>query len=133
LANDVGEARRILNSFLQMVEETQSNSLILAATNHPGILDTALYRRFDDVLIYELPDQAHIESILKERLCAHVPEDFHWEELVCGAEGLSYAEITQAANEVIKTAIITHTEILIEELVKDALLERKEMRKQLKL
>jgi SpoVK/Ycf46/Vps4 family AAA+-type ATPase len=133
LANDVGEARRILNSFLQMVEETQSNSLILAATNHPEILDTALYRRFDDVLMYELPDTAHIESILKERLCGYIPENFHWEDLVRGAEGLSYAEITQAANDVIKTTIITHTATLAEESVKDALLERKEMRKRLKL
>jgi SpoVK/Ycf46/Vps4 family AAA+-type ATPase len=133
LANDVGEARRILNSFLQMVEETQSNSLILAATNHPEILDTALYRRFDDVLMYELPDTAHIESILKERLCGYIPKDFQWEALAPDAEGLSYAEITQAANEVIKTAIIAHTAILTEESIKDALLERKEMRKRLKL
>jgi SpoVK/Ycf46/Vps4 family AAA+-type ATPase len=133
LANDVGEARRILNSFLQMVEETQSNSLILAATNHPGILDTALYRRFDDVLMYELPDHAHIESILKERLCAYVPKSFQYERLVSDAEGLSYAEITQAANEVIKTVIMNHTVILTEKSAQDALLERKEMRKQLRL
>jgi SpoVK/Ycf46/Vps4 family AAA+-type ATPase len=133
LANDVGEARRILNSFLQMVEETQSNSLIVAATNHSGILDTALYRRFDDVLVYELPDEAHIESILRERLCGYVPEDFCWNNLVSAAEGLSYAEITQAAHEVIKTAIITNAAALSEESVKEALQERKEMRRQLKL
>jgi SpoVK/Ycf46/Vps4 family AAA+-type ATPase len=133
LANDVGEARRILNSFLQMVEETQSNSLILAATNHPKILDAALYRRFDDVLMYELPDMIHIESLLKERLCAYMPENFYWENLIRNAEGLSYAEITQAANEVIKMAIMTNTATLTEESVKDALLERKEMRRQLKL
>jgi SpoVK/Ycf46/Vps4 family AAA+-type ATPase len=133
LANDVGEARRILNSFLQMVEEAQSNSLILAATNHSEILDTALYRRFDDVLMYELPDRAHIELLLKERLCVYIPENFRWENLVSGAEGLSYAEITQAANEAIKTAVMTHTTRVSEESVKDALLERKEMRRQLKL
>jgi SpoVK/Ycf46/Vps4 family AAA+-type ATPase len=133
LANDVGEARRILNSFLQMVEETKSNSLILAATNHPDILDTALYRRFDDVLMYELPDQAHIESILKERLCGYIPENFQWDSLVSAGEGLSYAEITQAAHEVIKTAIITNAATLTEESAQDALQERKEMRRQLKL
>jgi SpoVK/Ycf46/Vps4 family AAA+-type ATPase len=133
LANDVGEARRILNSFLQMVEETQSNSLILAATNHPKILDAALYRRFDDVLMYELPDAVHIESLLKERLCAYMPENFYWENLIRGAEGLSYAEITQVANEVIKTVIMTNTATLTEGSVKDALLERKDMRRQLKL
>jgi SpoVK/Ycf46/Vps4 family AAA+-type ATPase len=50
LANDVGEIRRVLNSFLQMIERDQSTSLILAATNHPEILDCALFRRFDDVI-----------------------------------------------------------------------------------
>ncbi len=50
LANDVGEIRRVLNSFLQMIENDQSNSLIVAATNHPEILDYALFRRFDDVI-----------------------------------------------------------------------------------
>src|SRR6266481_3377001 len=42
LSNDVGEIRRVLNSFLQMVEQDQSESLIVAATNHVGILDLAL-------------------------------------------------------------------------------------------
>jgi len=133
LANDVGEARRILNSFLQMVEETRSNSLILAATNHPQILDNALFRRFDDVLIYELPDAEHIESLLKERLSEYVPENFGWNVSAEKAIGLSYAEITYAANEVIKTAIM-HGEMRINIIsVNTALEERQEMKKQLKL
>ena len=49
LANDVGEIRRVLNSFLQMIEQDRSQSLVVAATNHPGILDPALFRRFDDI------------------------------------------------------------------------------------
>src|SRR6185369_11580328 len=68
LANDVGEVRRILNSFLQMIEHDSSHSLIIAATNHPEILDPALYRRFDDVLYYSLPDVAQIAALLKTRL-----------------------------------------------------------------
>jgi SpoVK/Ycf46/Vps4 family AAA+-type ATPase len=116
-----------------MVEETQSNSLILAATNHPAILDNALYRRFDDVLMYELPDQTHVELALKERLCAYAPDNFEWEKLVAVAEGLSYAEITQAATEAIKTIIMNDTAALTEESVKEALLERKEMKSRLKL
>ena len=57
LANDVGEIRRVLNSFLQMIEQDHSHSLVIAATNHPGILDSALFRRFDDILHYDLPGQ----------------------------------------------------------------------------
>ena len=45
-ANDVGEIRRVLNSFLQFLEKDTSNSLIVAATNHPEMLDRALFRRF---------------------------------------------------------------------------------------
>jgi len=133
LANDVGEARRILNSFLQMVEETMSNSLILAATNHPEILDNALFRRFDDALIYELPDDEHIKSLLKERLSAYVLEDFEWKALSEKASGLSYAEITNATNEVIKTAIMNGETKINTDAVKSALEERLEMKRQLKL
>src|SRR3546814_8583690 len=54
--NDVGEARRILNSFLQFLEEDRSESLIVATTNHPEILDRALFRRFHLILEYSLPE-----------------------------------------------------------------------------
>ena len=46
IPNDVGEIRRVLNSFLQMIEQDHSHSLVVAATNHPTILDPALFRRF---------------------------------------------------------------------------------------
>jgi len=132
LANDVGEARRILNSFLQMVEETKSNSLILAATNHPQILDNALFRRFDDVLVYELPDREHIESLLKERLSDYVPEDFDWKAAAEKATGLSYADIDYAVNEVIKTAVIQDEIKIGINSVNSALKERHEMKFQVK-
>ena len=49
--NDVGEIRRVLNSFLQFLENDDGPSLIIAATNHPELLDKALARRFDDVIL----------------------------------------------------------------------------------
>ena len=70
LSNDVGEIRRVLNSFLQMVDQDNSDSLIIAATNHVGILDRALFRRFDDVIEYDLPDRARIIETLKAKLSA---------------------------------------------------------------
>ena len=72
LANDVGEIRRVLNSFLQMIEQDHSHSLVIAATNHPDLLDPALFRRFDDVLHYDLPDQSQIAKLLKARLSGSV-------------------------------------------------------------
>ena len=66
--NDVGEIRRVLNSFLQFLENDDGPSLIVAATNHPELLDKALYRRFDDVISYDLPDPSVVQGILEARL-----------------------------------------------------------------
>src|SRR5690554_5978179 len=78
LANDVGEVRRVLNSFLQMIEQDDSHSLIIGATNHPEILDTALFRRFDDLLHYELPDEENIANALKGRLLHMAVKNTSW-------------------------------------------------------
>jgi SpoVK/Ycf46/Vps4 family AAA+-type ATPase len=66
--NDVGEARRILNSFLIFLEQASAESIVVAATNHRSILDHALFRRFDVVIKYELPDAAHASEVMKARL-----------------------------------------------------------------
>lgn len=106
LSNDVGEIRRVLNSFLQMIEQDQSNSLIIAATNHPEILDYALFRRFDDVIEYGLPNQEQTKAALKSRLVNYSKSIRSWEKLCNVAEGLSYAELARAADDAIKDAII---------------------------
>jgi SpoVK/Ycf46/Vps4 family AAA+-type ATPase len=104
--NDIGEVRRILNSFLVMIEEDTSHSLILAATNHPQILDDALFRRFDDVIEYELPELAQIAQILATRLGKFAPARLDVKALASSAEGLSHAEITRAAEEAVKNAVM---------------------------
>ena len=114
LANDVGEIRRVLNSFLLMIEQERSHSLVIAATNHPAILDPALFRRFDDVLLYELPDRKQIVRLLRVRLSAAAMKSVRWSTLADFAEGLSYAEVARAADEVLKDALI-HERPLVRE------------------
>ncbi|WP_397471750.1 AAA family ATPase [Rheinheimera sp.] len=125
LANDVGEIRRVLNSFLQMIEQDSSNSIIIAATNHPEILDYALFRRFDDVIEYHLPNLQQALELIKSRLGSFLPKPFRkneLEKLVCG---LSYAEICRAVDESIKEAIMSeHLQVDII-LLKQALEERR--------
>lgn len=106
LANDVGEIRRVLNSFLQMVEQDNSDSLLLAATNHPDILDHALFRRFDDVVEYQLPEIQEIVKTLKTKLTSFAVPDILWKEVAEAASGLSYGDITRACEDTIKDAII---------------------------
>lgn len=117
--NDVGEARRILNSFLQMIEQDDSNSVIVCATNHIEALDHALFRRFDDVIRYELPSEAEIVRLFKSRLSAYVAKNFSWKKLAAMSDGLSNAEITLAANDALKEMLIhDHHSITITMLAK---------------
>lgn len=104
--NDVGEIRRVLNSFLQFLENDKSESLIIAATNHPELLDPALFRRFDDVIQYGLPRQDVVEEILRTRLSIFETSSVDWRAAVEKADGLSQGEISRAADEAAKRAIL---------------------------
>ncbi|KAA6339920.1 ATP-dependent zinc metalloprotease FtsH 1 [termite gut metagenome] len=104
--NDVGEMRRVLNSFLQFIERDNSNSLIIAATNNLELLDQALFRRFDDVLHYQLPADAEKILLLENRL-GHYKGNFDLKSIVDTLKELSHAEISQACLDSIKESILT--------------------------
>ena len=125
--NDVGEARRILNSFLQMIEQDDSNSVIVCATNHAKVLDYALFRRFDDVIQYRLPGKEEIISLFKSRLKSHMAKDFPWAEVARKAEGLSSAEVTLAAEDAIKELLIHEHEAVTVAMVESAIEDRRGM------
>lgn len=125
--NDVGEIRRVLNSFLQMLERDESNSVVIAATNHPQALDYALFRRFDDVIEYGLPNEAQIIEILKNKLAGFKIAKPSWNQLVKTALGLNHAELTRAAQEAIKEAVIHDRDSLTSADLKKMLEERQAM------
>ena len=124
LTNDVGEIRRVLNSFLLMIEQDRSHSLVVAATNQPDILDRALFRRFDDILHYELPDARQAAKLLRTRLLSKSAQ-VRWKMLGEEAHGLSYAEISRAANDVLKDALIEGNGKCQERAIRAMLQERK--------
>lgn len=127
LANDVGEIRRVLNSFLQMIENDQSNSLIVAATNHAEILDYALFRRFDDVIEYHLPTADQAAKLIKSRLGKFVPKPFSLKTVATKADGLSYAEIRRAVDDAIKEAVMHDESRVSGEILSRALAERRKL------
>lgn len=104
--NDVGEIRRVLNSFLQFIEQDTSDSLILAATNHPTLLDHALFRRFDDVIEYGMPQKVYVTKLLQAKLATIKKAQINWKQITKLALGLSYADITRACEEAIKDVIL---------------------------
>lgn len=103
--HEVGEMRRILNSFLQMMERDSSDSIILAATNDIEALDNALFRRFDDILEYTLPSEEGIKELIEGKL-----QKFHFEgninALLSELKGRSQAEICIICQDAIKEVLL---------------------------
>jgi SpoVK/Ycf46/Vps4 family AAA+-type ATPase len=108
--NDVGEIRRVLNSFLQFLEQDGSDSLLVAATNHPQLLDRAMFRRFDSVIQYPLPTPAVGRAVIRNRLATVRLGRIAWAPVDRATTGLSHAEITLAAERAAKGAILAGDE-----------------------
>lgn len=116
--NDVGEIRRVLNSFLQFLEEDTSESVIVAATNHPQLLDNALYRRFDTVMDFALPDDSSVQAVIRNRLALFHTGNLSWPRVVAAARGLSHAEIATAAENAAKRTVLAgRTRVLTDDIV----------------
>lgn len=123
--NDVGEIRRVLNSFLQFLEQEESDSLILAATNHFTMLDDALFRRFDDVIQYLLPTEPQFKQLVQNRISRFLGKRTGWKSLWKTAKGLSHAEICRACDDAAKSHVLQETESISTSALNSALQHRR--------
>jgi AAA+ superfamily predicted ATPase len=121
--NEVGEMRRVLNAFLQFIEQDSSESIIIGATNNINILDSALFRRFDDIITYSVPEEREIENLIKIKLGNYLAE-FSLKKIVNKAIGLSHAEITSACNDALKETILTDKEKVTQKLLLQTIIDR---------
>jgi SpoVK/Ycf46/Vps4 family AAA+-type ATPase len=105
--SDVGEIKRIVTVLLQEIDQWPSDSILIAATNHPEIIDDALWRRFDHIMQFELPSKALISQALK----TFFMDDFKYFEsyqtvLTILFEGYSFSDIERTVLEFRRTFVI---------------------------
>lgn len=106
-SNELGELKRVVNSLLQNVDAMSSDSLLLAATNHENLLDSAVWRRFNYKLEIELPD---IEAIYKmislftnnNSIFTHKDK----REMATSFVGLSGADIEEIVKKAMRNSVI---------------------------
>lgn len=107
--DDVGEARRVVNSLLQFLEEDTGESIIIAATNHPDMLDSAFPRRFELTITYENPTTQHQRKCLIAQQLRKMDPCFFAgcipDETAILAESMSHAEIKQSVTAAMKKAV----------------------------
>ena len=103
-----GEIKRVVNSFLQILDGFRSDTVSIAATNHQGLLDPALWRRFDEIIFFDLPSVSQIEDLLRRNLRQigiHPAVDLHI--LAEGLEGLSHADVERIARDAAKEMLLS--------------------------
>lgn len=125
LDNDVGEMRRVLNALLQFIEQDASDSLIIGATNNVRLLDKALFRRFDDVLRFSLPEEQERQHLIGNVLGTFKPRSQAWKSILSVSKGLSHAEIDLACQDAIKDAILHDRKTILPAALLRALQDRR--------
>jgi SpoVK/Ycf46/Vps4 family AAA+-type ATPase len=100
---EVGEIKRVVTTFLQLLDADHSDSILIAATNTGHELDTALFRRFDDVLELPEPTDPQRRELLGRLLR---PWRIKPDNLVAETGGLSFADIRAAVEDAHKDAIL---------------------------
>jgi SpoVK/Ycf46/Vps4 family AAA+-type ATPase len=112
-SKDIGEASRIVNALLQLMEEYDAPGLLVATTNVESALDPALFRRFDDVFMVPLPGAVEIEKLLRMTLATvKLAEPINWEKLVEKLTGASAAMVVKAAQDAAKAAVLSGKQVV---------------------
>jgi SpoVK/Ycf46/Vps4 family AAA+-type ATPase len=123
---EVGEIKRVVNTFLQILDEYDpSSGLLVAATNLNKTLDVALWRRFDDLIEVPKPGEKELEFILKETLSAIEIGSINWSTIIKLMDGFSAAQAVRIAQDAAKRAILEREELVIQEHLEEAIAEIK--------
>lgn len=121
---DIGEASRIVNSLLQLMEDYDAPGLLVATTNVESSLDSALFRRFDEVFLVPLPGLEEIEKLLRMTLSAvKLTEPIDWGQLVHRLSGAPAALIVKAAQDAAKAAVLEGRKSVTESHLQQAIAE----------
>lgn len=122
---DVGEIKRVLNSFLLQIEKDKSNSLIIAATNLPESLDSALFRRFDDIIKYGNPSEEQIKQIFATRIAEiGILRPLNVDQFSKKSLGLSYAEVHKICEDVFKDYLLYGENHVTQEIITQYIMAR---------
>lgn len=124
-----GELKRVVNSFLQLVDGFNSRTLLIAATNFEQSLDPALWRRFDEIIRFEKPNKEQIVCLLEMKLGRHIGSIDSIHQIANHFVGLSHADIERCCFDLLKRTILEFKDSIDHEDL-DWAIQKQERRKQ---
>lgn len=105
-----GEMKRVVTAFLQMTDRYRGPSLILAATNHSGLLDQALWRRFDEVLTFRMPTVHEIRRLIRLRLRGFPHDSVDVDRYASALKGRPHAAVDKFINDARREALLRNAQ-----------------------
>jgi SpoVK/Ycf46/Vps4 family AAA+-type ATPase len=121
-AADHGELKRSVNAVLQMLDGYRGESVLIATTNYESLLDHAVWRRFDEIVRFDVPNLEQIKRLLEVKLSG-VRRNFNTEDREISGlfKGLSHADIERVLRRAVKEMVLSGREFLEVLHIKDAL------------
>jgi SpoVK/Ycf46/Vps4 family AAA+-type ATPase len=107
------EMRRVVNSLLMLIDRYKGRGFIIAATNVEESLDDAIWRRFDDVIVFDLPEERQLRRLI-ELKTRNFPIKFDLSERIKRVIGYSYADIERVCVAAIKRSILKGAKSVLE-------------------
>jgi SpoVK/Ycf46/Vps4 family AAA+-type ATPase len=121
-SSEHNELRRVVNSLLLFIDRIKPRGFLVAATNLDQSLDPAVWRRFDEVIWFDMPDRPMIERYLRLKF-KNVKVDFDPPTVAPTVEGFSYADIERVCIQAMKASIIERRKVVAERDFKAAVAE----------
>jgi SpoVK/Ycf46/Vps4 family AAA+-type ATPase len=105
--HETGEIKRVVTSLLMQIDELPSYTIVVAATNHPELLDRAAWRRFQVRLSLPLPTPNELAEYV-DSFMSRFGEPTHTpaRDIVKGLSGISYAEAEQFCLDVRRRQVL---------------------------
>ncbi|NEP63295.1 MAG: ATP-binding protein [Symploca sp. SIO2G7] len=120
-ANEHGEVKRLVNSLLQLIDLSKSESLFIAATNHESLLDEAIWRRFDEILFFEKPPLDQRFALLKRYLTSIRHGNVNLKKIAQELDGATGADIERVCSDVIKNTLLKDDKALSSDTLKSVI------------
>ena len=123
--HEVGELKRVVSSFLQLLDSYPKDNLVVAATNHEGLLDEALWRRFDEILFFGKPTNEQLMQLVDLRLRAVRKRNVDIAAVVAEMDGFAFADAERVCFEASKAMVLAGRKELSQDLLVQELREQK--------
>lgn len=115
-SSEHGELKRVVNSFLQLMDSYSKNKIVIAATNYEKLIDKALWRRFDEIIFFDNPDKDEIEKIVNKIFTKYHKKNLNLDTYIDMLIGFSFADIERICKNSIKEMILNRKDEITNQL-----------------